>query len=106
MENHEIDALVAEKIMGWKDTHLSPRHYTGNRYWGINTEGKKDIVPTYSENMQQAWQVVEKMGGFVQLTHENDKWYCGFTVVDSVDAPTPTEAICKAALLAKGVEFE
>jgi len=88
----ELDALVAEKVMGWT-------HY--REEWGGVVP---DSISHYSTDISAAWEVVEKMGPFTQLTADIYNgitvWHCSFSVVDSVDAVTAPEAICKAALLA------
>lgn len=106
MNNREINQLVAHHVMGW--TYFdAPRGYRGN-WW----------QPT--ENITDAWKVVEKMGCEYEIIiskHKDgmilanclfmddkgkvdfDKWY-------SATADIAPMAICLAALKAKGVEYD
>ena len=58
----ELDALVAEKVMGWV---RGRRYGNGNGEWII--DGKTsvsrtwDSTPSYSTSIAAAWEVVEKM---------------------------------------------
>jgi hypothetical protein len=103
----EIDKLVAIHVMGWE----TRKYYgSGDGYHEhyIRDGGKYENVH-YPDRWQpsnyidSAWEVVEKMGHFTQLTsdmyHGKLKWHCSFSVVDSVDAETAPLAICRAALL-------
>ena len=104
----ELDALVAEKVMGW--------------VWGIDDERLQYLVPAgaqltrpplphYSTLIADAWQVVEKIG-FMNLAfgdtsdqHPNvTVRFWGEKAGQScyVEADTAPEAICLAALKAVG----
>ena len=121
LSDRELDALVAEKVMGWKmykgawfpegfDFEVEKHKY--NADWlsnGIH-------IPHYSADIAAAWQVVEKMKadfsdgsveGFslwfssnpVQMPH----WKCMFENSEDhvkAEAPTAPRAICLAALRA------
>ena len=60
----ELDALIAEKIMGWEDNTQDPKK---PGMWGIMdyyADGKPALVPNfpcYSSNIEYAWEVVEKL---------------------------------------------
>ena len=110
----EMDALVAEKVMGWS---RGTYHSDGVDYLR-DPEGTSHLnVPQYSTDIAAAWQVVEKirtkypviristgdlMGKYWQchmadawreVSHEDDSdWFA--------NAPTAPLAICRAALLA------
>lgn len=94
----ELDALVAEKVMGVPVTANKKRF-------------KYTHIAPFSTNISAAWEVVEKIdpdnrilisdvigGGFTCYI----KWYRGGidTMLVTATSPTAPEAICKAALLA------
>jgi hypothetical protein len=113
----EMDALVAENVMGWKPHKVIScpfnkegclvYHYEGD--WRPNW---KDIVPNYSTDIKDAWKVVEKMdaGGYsLDITrYPNEKCRVNFHIPfssrlkDNVTAEGKEFplAICRAALLA------
>ena len=95
--NRELDAAVAERVMGEEWTHISP-----DRVW--------DDIPAYSTDISAAWQVVLKLvemgyyvdigvdehGAQVQLDKFGGRdinWILGESIRGK-DAP---EAICRAA---------
>lgn len=121
----ELDALVAEKVLGW-------RVYTSGRGSTIACEVLADgyeidhiIATTHpwerasfspSNDIADAWRVVEKMGG-LDILKVDDGWMVGdlsrhgYTdaegyvegqLYDFAEAPTAPLAICLAAL--KSVE--
>jgi hypothetical protein len=130
----ELDALVAEKVMGWEpvndpDTGLWWRVPKG----GYNPSGfqSEDAPPAYSTDIAAAWQVVEKITrplanirngewcldrlGYRCCEHDEDgvhgEWRCSFRAYKGEDdewvhvtASTAPLAICLAALKACGVE--
>jgi len=82
----ELDALIAEKVMGWS--------------WGIIG----DLIPAYSTDISAAWEVVEEMGDCLHLRQHGEQgeweaWFCGYPN-SKAHGETAPEAICKAALLA------
>jgi hypothetical protein len=103
----ELDALIAEKVMGTNvfDFKGLPS------YWDANI--RRDI-PHYSTNIADAWLVVEKLVKQCYqfgLANESDgKYFCSLffdgagTFEES--AETAPLAICLAALKACGVEVE
>lgn len=118
MTDRELDALVAEKVMGWKiegrPIRLSGGHFDDVR---IPADGTVKMLPSYSTDIAAAWQVVEKvreLNGwpFILESHGDPgapgRWWAYFqkTIGDrSVnghghEAP---RAICLAALKAVGV---
>lgn len=114
----ELDALVAEKVMGWRahspgypslvDINGVP---TG---WLASGQGSQGDDPDFrpSTDIAAAWEVVERLGGNMfqlhydtRYGHENKTGWavildgvvmCGF-------ADTAPHAICLAALKAAGV---
>lgn len=120
--SREIDAMVAEKVMGWtKAEPLDGR----SRAWPPDCKIKMwphgISIPPYSTDIASAWEVVERMGrwhGFdfiVRTTgglYGKKEWEAGwyedgFEGPESravADADTVPMAICLAALAAAGVE--
>jgi len=111
LEGRELDAAVAEHVMGWtnviySDITAAPK--------GVRPDGLPDAVPHYSEDIAAAWQVVERltaMGYQFELAfvprYEPEPWLALFFVpprrpapASSAFAATAAEAICRAALLA------
>jgi hypothetical protein len=109
-----LDALIAEKVMGWQPSIL------GNYPWQM-VEPKGDIAkvklcPYYSTDIAATWDVVEKMFEFVQTDGDYSDWlFIGgnskkdwLVVLNElswtderidVHADTFPLAICRAALL-------
>lgn len=101
----ELDALVAEKVMGWQifgDEGVHPRHkdlFDKTPHWSMLRE-----YPCYSEKIAAAWEVVGKINDCLHLKEHGVKgvwevFFCGYHG-SIVSADTAPEAICKAALLA------
>jgi hypothetical protein len=104
----ELDALVAEKVMGYRQAEdgswFLPGISTGFGLWEL---------PEYSTSIADAWLVVEKLKlfkGFC-LRQRNDgmwdsvrygKWADGFDDQIVVGKTTAPHAICLAALKAVG----
>jgi hypothetical protein len=119
----ELDALVAEKVMGWQwfdHTGYAIRYFRPpNRFnYGAIAEGKEinylESLPHYSTDIAAAWEVAEKLGnwhGFDFLVIKaagNDLWCAGwyefygddYETRAADEAETVPLAICRAALLA------
>lgn len=104
----DLDALVAEKVMGWfKDRY--------SEYWfppGTNiTNGAVVDLPHYSTSIEAAWEVVEKLKEgvlYFELVRTPDGWISQFyseakyDPAPIEDAPTAPHAIAVAALKAVG----
>jgi hypothetical protein len=94
----ELDALVAEKVMGWfLDSDIG--------YWR-NESGlcKRQDKWSPSEDISAAWEVVEEMGDCLHLRQHGEQgeweaWFCGYPN-SKAHGETAPEAICKASLLA------
>ena len=116
----ELDALVAEKVMGWERIVMKDK--PGAVSWPHPPKGfdvnhnRWSIIPHYSTDIAAAWEVVEKLAPEFEWILENDvkdggwsaiiyKWE-GTSVVSSPigrsDADTAPHAICLAALAAVG----
>jgi hypothetical protein len=118
----ELDALVTEKIMGWK---RGRRYGNGNGEW-IRAEKEEypltwNQTPRHSTSIEKAWQVIEQMartGWFFVLEYDStdcldvafyrtskcdgggaEQWITG----PLADAP---RLICVAALKALGIEVD
>ena len=101
----ELDALIAEQVMGWADCHAKakstpwqfadppePRIVVGI---GYNPARKElDCFPNYSTSIEAAWEVVERIRGSTQGISR--RFESHFVSIFDV---TP-RAICLAALTA------
>lgn len=120
----ELDALIAEKVMGYKRIDFKDLKHLENEdsphIW-VDPDGfKHGCSPPFSTSIEAAWEVVEKLqsnGGFVFEFKSSEKFvqavfnhllptpetlWRGSTVwTEKVTAP---HAICLAALKALGVE--
>ncbi len=127
----ELDALVAEKVMGldvrsthsdYDPTFTSREVVAGHEALMRLTSGDpKYFLPHYSTNMEAAWPVVEKLheqGHAVSVATyslygcsvSEYRWQCvmamGVRQVAHEVAPTAPYAICLAALKAVGVAMD
>lgn len=108
MNLREIDTLVAEKVMGFEVTKDGERIEDGKRFG----------IPSYSQKIEHAWQVVEKLrkeGTYLVVCSEKDKYAVNVWIDDSeeryipytsVESEIAELAICLAALKVEGVEVE
>ena len=122
---HELDALVAEKVMGWHIQQLSSYSFAAwfdsdNSQTGWTEEPDDYDSLRYfigvwhpSTNIEAAWEVVERVKDWrITLSggeYEGDGWSVGVT--NNTDtyyglADTAPLAICLAALKACGVDTE
>jgi hypothetical protein len=112
--DRELDALVAEKVMGWTYYPLAGRWAVPNSRPESNTVANPDF-PRYSADIAAAWEVVEKLGNegcyigaSIQLS-PNGRAGCSFHSPDTGDHAmiwndSAPRAICLAALKAVGVK--
>lgn len=111
----EIDAMVAEHVMGYQNVQIANGSYAGNRK-AMNLANPKGLAyySRYSSSILAAWEVVEKVGLFngPYLTHHSSKeWRVEAEDMGSSEvvvlgaAETAPLAICLAALKIKGIEF-
>lgn len=104
----ELDALVAEKVMGWRwfTDEFNPRPV-------LVPPGmpRQSALPSFSTDIAAAWEVVERLRGMEPELSWNDEarcWIVGFwkgpsapsTIHGSSDSAP--NAICLAALKAVG----
>ena len=107
----EMDALIAEKVMGWYKDRSDKGMWRTNK--GSLIGYLNSFTP--STEIAPAWQVVEKMG---MVTIEDGgksvgqkEWSVGFVLQGSCgnwvhgSGDTAPHAICLAALKAKGINF-
>ena len=108
--SRELDALVAEKVMGWETVNNKAGIPVSGFDWvGHNPKTQSSTVwsyvPDYSTDISAAWEVVEKLSrgkvdrSFV-LEFHYERYYASFGPYREEMYETPSEAICKAALLA------
>ena len=107
----ELDALIAEKVMGWK--------FIKKHSW-LRPNGVKHILHPFSRSFENAWAVVEKMQSFgytFEICDYGDTKEYGVEFHKYVGGDIEWErysvankdvkiAICLAALKAKGIEVE
>jgi len=102
----ELDALVAEKVMGWAPEYpggwLHPPRNHPNRKKYLDHDGCSVLQP-YSTDIAAAWEVVEKIEYNLELI-EDEEWIASFFGVRAFGKSAP-HAICLAALKTKSDEF-
>lgn len=114
----DIDALVAERVMGWTRS-TRPGDYP----WKLPNGKQSIITPDYSTDIAAAWQVVEKLaergialniGPYWGHPPKHEGWHVELDIaldtlpdLDTIPigdrytvAPTAPLAICRAALKA------
>jgi hypothetical protein len=104
-ENRELDAQVAEQVMGWRNISNA---YVINGLGGDDpAQPNRGIqrVPRYSESIEAAMEVVEKLGRRVDIQFfpgHISQWRVMFInpTEEGAWAVTLPEAICRAALAA------
>lgn len=103
----ELDALVAEKVMGFRVDQYK---------YVVDTGKITTTLPCYSENISAAWEVVEKItypDGRLTAAFQLSRWslYTAIFCFEKTGggqfnfegvAPTAPRAICLAALKAVG----
>lgn len=121
----ELDALIADRVMGLKrtvrikGTTNTTTIYSDNPYFdgGVSEDDmmKHYCLPLhYSTSIEAAWQVVEELvkrgkvfivkGDGLRTGDHNPRWTVLCDNQPRVDADTAPLAICLAALKASGVE--
>jgi hypothetical protein len=131
----ELDKLIAQKIFGQTLEQQCSSFQSGRcdgtrrvrcgscggtghgncygRSGGFRLGGEVDVpceracdgTPSYSERLEDAWEVVEKLAqprpdGFALYRRGFDTWQAKFFCEVSAVGPTPALAICRSALLA------
>lgn len=105
----ELDALIAEKVMGWTNViDNSVTHMTGGQLLGVSPDERaspftgylaKTYVPHYSTDMTDAWKVVEKIASCA-IEHERDECRVVAIAFRGDGLPYEGRATCKTAPLA------
>ena len=109
----ELDALVAEKVMGWVDLWKDEKHFKmyppNKQNVGIRYAGRTEVW-NYSTDISAAWKVVEEFNFYIDNAGYGEKKYR--VILGELNnnndiyrpeafGETAPEAICKAALLVK-----
>lgn len=102
----ELDALVAEKVMGL-DIVSNGLKYEPRYYLPEYERTYHRAVPVYSTDISAAWEVAEKFGEMsvrkYQTMSLGYRWVCRIYVNEEdviANGLTAPEAICKSALIA------
>jgi hypothetical protein len=104
----ELDALIAEKVMGWTDfSPIDPKydHSVGVNGYRRNfarrpNKEREEPIPLYSSDISAAWEVVEKMNDWdISIIKAGDYCEVAFGSQQPIIRKTVQEAICKAALI-------
>jgi hypothetical protein len=105
----ELDALVAEKVMGWGHSRYfktedssavaALKRLDG---WNIWKDGKWAFLPHFSTDIAAAWEVAEKVGCVIGRGSfgwiVKDDW----TDADGIETDSAPHAICLFALKVMG----
>lgn len=129
---YELDAIVAEKVMGWQNVapvdnnqvaYLFCDRFNGNPPQASQIDSPV-IVPSYSKSLDAAWEVVDRLRNspywcsvaidadslsvlspnLVQI--EIEMWKNGDPTFQYTESATAPIAICLAALKTIGIEVE
>jgi len=106
----ELDALVAEKVMGWKQVEEFAEMFDregfllGTTTWR-DDEGDPAFLPEYSTDISATWEVIEKFEGYkIWKSPFSDSFYEVILLTKSSSyiarGTSFPEVVCKAALLA------
>ncbi|PER45290.1 BC1872 family protein [Bacillus thuringiensis] len=109
MNEKPIDELVAEKVMGWikpPETSILKAMWVETPIGAVHPQ-----LPKFSENMQDAWLVVEKLQDQERIVKvmgktEQGNMYCSIDGRYGVTGRSAPMAICIAALKAVGEEWQ
>lgn len=103
----ELDALVAEKVMGWTRHVSDDRGDAYSESWGFGPNLLTDSLFVHefepSVDIAAAWQVIEKADEFEMWNHTGKSYGCRLTFGNReafAKADTAPLAICLAALKA------
>jgi hypothetical protein len=116
MTDRELDALVAEKVMGWRrfDTFLDQAHTRPVTKWVRPDRQHPSDCPKFGADIAAAWQAVEQMkvAGYeftIEYFQQAQTWWAYFyrlpnpTDQAGHEAGTAPHAIRLAALKTLGV---
>ncbi len=112
----ELDALVAEHVMGWKNVVYMPGTFGGCAR-GLHPDdhlrppraqfGIGEMVPRYCEDVAASWKVIETLqaeGNIIDLLWHPDAKAWSVLIGDmNTTAMTAPMAICLAALKDRGI---
>jgi len=103
LEPRELDALVAEKVLGIPPEMI--HNQEGGKHFKFvdGRECRIAVNAYYSTNIGAAWQVVEKCKRLKLSQMSDGYWRAAFSrdgVWESREAETASRAICLAALAA------
>jgi hypothetical protein len=105
-EGRELDALVAEHVMGWKSVWSDGKHWMAYPPHEKGSEAERHPIWPYSTDHNAAFfEVVWKMiGQSFDFKLRETKFHLsamfGDTAISAKDGETRNELICKCALLA------
>lgn len=119
MNNREIDALVAEKVMGWQKSTIHKGFWVTLQEDGCEFHHAAIAEWNPQKNIAFAWRVVEKWDELgwhweiasgksnihVVVLTDNDDLPSTYGYLHRGIAPTAPLAICLAALEACGIEL-
>jgi hypothetical protein len=102
----ELDALVAERVMGWTIYSNDRKYQQG---WSEHSEGTPMDIPSYSTDIAAAWEVVERVNFLDKYSRDfllqrecidvdpyRWVWFAWFRK-DGVDENVDTSARCETA---------
>lgn len=100
----KLDALIAEKIFGYKSYEPLSDWKTGKWYLANDKYVHEDLIPRYSTNIDTAWKIVEH---FLTLNHSDEEYQLMarfVTCLRNFELPMLTASqaalmICRAALI-------
>lgn len=110
--SRKIDALVAEHVMGLNDVESFEKGpFQNNLYYNpYDDPNGWEVVPNYSTDIADAWEVVEKQKpNWLSLDGCGSEWNVTFHDSENIwvaNSDTAPMAICLAALKVKGVEVD
>jgi hypothetical protein len=109
--SRELDALVAEKVMGCADCRKVAYGDEGLGIawdWECRLPGESSfsLLPEYSSDIADAWSVIEKLDSkYCEIAKIGGEWKADFGS-DGIawSEESASHAICLAALMSVGVE--
>lgn len=115
--SRDLDALIAEKVMGWTNEYLPDIYGIYRSVWySPNRDDcfKKYVGPKWSTDIHAAWRIVEKLDKRFCLIKEdpnsNERPYKAWFQKDAEEGysvsygESAAHVICLAALKAIGIE--
>ena len=101
----EMDALVAERVMGFKVQIVERKRDWFGTYKVKHYRVGNSFLPNYSTDISAAWMVVEKIDVHFHLErygYDTHEWVCTLDIGNIITgvASTAPLAICRAVLKA------